>query len=78
EHIDQLHTLANGLLEFETLNAAEIDQLLKGEKIVRPDESEEAQAAREAGRPRRTSVPTSSRPEPEGGPGGGMEPEPQT
>ena len=73
-HMDELHTLANGLLEFETLSASEVDQLLRGEKIERPDESDEAQAAREGGRPRRTSVPTSQRPATDGG----MEPAPQT
>ena len=72
--MDELHTLANGLLEFETLSASEVDQLLRGEKIERPDESDEAQAAREGGRPRRTSVPTSQRPATDGG----MEPAPQT
>ena len=73
-HMDELHTLANALLEYETLSASEVDQLLRGEKIERPDESEDAQAAREAGRPRRTSVPTSHRPATDGG----MAPAPQT
>jgi cell division protease FtsH len=33
EHIDQLHALAKGLLEYETLSGEEINTLLKGGKI---------------------------------------------
>ncbi len=36
-HLDDLHTLAKGLLEYETLSGDEIDSLLKGEAIHRPD-----------------------------------------
>jgi cell division protease FtsH len=40
EHMDQLHLLANGLLEHETLSGDEIRQVIKGEPVVRnrPDE----------------------------------------
>jgi len=38
EHVDELHTVAKGLLEYETLNTEEVDALLKGEPIMRPDE----------------------------------------
>ncbi|MFN3233052.1 MAG: ATP-dependent zinc metalloprotease FtsH [Alphaproteobacteria bacterium] len=37
EHEDQLHTLAQGLLEYETLSGADIDALLRGEDLVRDD-----------------------------------------
>ncbi len=37
EHMDQLHAIAQGLLEYETLSGTEIDRLLKGEPIDRPD-----------------------------------------
>lgn len=35
DHIDELHTIANGLLEYETLSGDEIANLLKGEPPVR-------------------------------------------
>jgi cell division protease FtsH len=38
EHEDQLHLLAQAMLEYETLNGEEIDQLLKDGKIDRPDQ----------------------------------------
>ncbi len=37
EKRDDLDTLAEALLEFETLNGDEVDALLRGEKIIRPD-----------------------------------------
>jgi cell division protease FtsH len=37
EHIGELHTLAKGLLEYETLSGEEIATLLKGEPVVRPE-----------------------------------------
>ena len=35
DHIDDLHTIAKGLLEYETLSGEEIQNLLKGEPPVR-------------------------------------------
>ena len=35
EHLDELHALAKGLLEYETLSADEIRRVIKGERIVR-------------------------------------------
>ena len=52
EHLEELHTLAKGLLEYETLSGEEIKRLLKGEPIR--DESKEAARAR-----RVASVPSS-------------------
>jgi len=40
EKLDGLHTLANGLLEYETLSGDEIDALLRGETITRVDPEE--------------------------------------
>jgi len=70
DHIDDLHTVAKGLLEYETLNAEEIGLLLRGESIVReePQEAAPPPPRRPAGR--RSSVPT-------GGGKGGLDPEPQ-
>jgi cell division protease FtsH len=36
EHVDQLHTLAGALLEYETLSGDEIKRLIAGEDIGRP------------------------------------------
>jgi cell division protease FtsH len=71
EHMNELHSLAKGLLEFETLSVDEIKRVIRGEKIVRdtggPAEDPQRQTA-----PRpRSSVP------PTGKPAGGFEPEPQ-
>ena len=37
--LNDLHTIAKGLLEYETLTASEIKELLKGKKIVKEDEN---------------------------------------
>ena len=39
--LNDLHTIAKGLLEYETLTASEIKDLLKGKKIVKDDENKE-------------------------------------
>jgi cell division protease FtsH len=69
EHLDQLHTVAKGLLEYETLTGEEIKALIRGEAIVRP---EPADAPPPPSRPagKRSSVPS-------GGTKGGLDPEPQ-
>ena len=73
EHMESLHRLAKGLLEYETLSADEIDQLIKGEKIDRGDDEEPtAPAGKEGGKRPKASVPSSGRKRPSGG----MEPEP--
>lgn len=63
EHIDELHALANGLLEYETLGLDEIRQVLRGEKVIKKVNDEPAQDSR------RASVPTTTRPVP---PPGGL------
>jgi cell division protease FtsH len=66
ENLNDLHALARGLLEYETLSGDEIQALLRGEPIVRVDKSEGSPPPR-ATPGRRTSVPTT----------GSMDPEPQ-
>ena len=71
EHLDELHALAKGLLEFETLSADEIRRIIRGEKIVRDTGGPvEPPAAPSPGR--RSSVPPAGQK-----PAGGFEPEPQ-
>jgi cell division protease FtsH len=72
DHLDQLHTLAKGLLEFETLSGDEIGQLLRGEPIQRDVGSDDAGGGKPTTPPRRSSVPTTGIQ-----PGFGAGPEPQ-
>ena len=71
DNIDQLHTLAKGLLEYETLSGDEVKDLLKGKQPVReePDNmpSDDTPSS---------SVPIAGKPA-DGGGFGGMGPEPQ-
>ena len=73
-HLDELHALALGLLEYETLSSDEIRRLIKGERIVRETSTGSGPSAEEPrpGPGRRSSVPPSGRPS-----GIGPEPEPQ-
>ncbi|GAB4182706.1 MAG: ATP-dependent zinc metalloprotease FtsH [Thalassobaculales bacterium] len=67
EHMDELHALAKGLLEHESLSGDEVRALLRGEPIVRDGGDETPKGGR------RSSVPsTGGRETP-----GGMAPEPQ-
>ncbi|NVN41918.1 ATP-dependent zinc metalloprotease FtsH [Ameyamaea chiangmaiensis] len=72
EHIDELHRLANALLEHETLSGEEIRMVMRGEPIERVVVDEPAQDGR------RASVPqTARRPGPDSlPPGGGLDPAP--
>jgi cell division protease FtsH len=73
ENIDELHALAKGLLEYETLSGDEIRQVIKGEPVVRNRPDEPA--------PTRGSVPSSGRPvgpRPSTGPWSGPAPAPGT
>ena len=73
EHLDELHIVANGLLEYETLSADEIDALIAGEDIYRPDGGNEPPKDQSGGKGKRSSVPSSgTRPR-----GSGLGPKPQ-
>ena len=63
EHIDQLHTVAGALLEYETLTGDEIKRLIAGEDLDRQDMSKTTTNVPRAG----TSIPKTRRP---GGPFG--------
>jgi len=69
-NLDDLHTIANGLLEYETLSGGEIRDLLKGKSPVRENPDDDPA-------PRASTVPTTggSRPRPAGGEAG-LEPQP--
>ena len=71
ERIDDLHKLANGLLEYETLSGEDIEAVLNDQPLVRP--SDEDDATKDEGR--RASVPESGRKR-QASPGK-LEPEPQ-
>ncbi len=70
DHLDDLHTIAKALLEYETLSNDEIGQVLRGEKIVRDDTGG---AGPGTDRRRRASVPSSN---PGASPGASPEPQP--
>jgi cell division protease FtsH len=75
ENIDELHLLAKGLLEYETLSGDEIKTVIQGEPVVRNRPDEPA--------PSRGSVPSSGRatpppPRPSTGPWSGPAPAPGT
>jgi cell division protease FtsH len=57
EHIDDLHKVAKGLLEYETLNARDVDKLVKGEPLDR-NESDTG-AASDGGA--RSAIPSSGK-----------------
>ncbi|HEX4369295.1 MAG TPA: ATP-dependent zinc metalloprotease FtsH [Rhodopila sp.] len=68
ENVEELHRLARGLLEFETLSGDEIRTVLRGEPVIRKVVDEPAPESR------RASVPTTGRPS---APPGGATPAPQ-
>jgi cell division protease FtsH len=70
DNLEDLHKIAQALLELETLSGDEIQALLRGEKIVRETPPDEPQVPR----PPASSVPTTGRPR--GGEPGGLEPLP--
>ena len=56
ENIDDLHRVAQGLLEYETLSGDEIRQVMRGEPVIKKVVDEPAPETR------RASVPTTSKP----------------
>jgi len=71
ENIEELHRLARGLLEHETLSGDEIRTVLRGEPVIRKVVDEPAPETR------RASVPTAGRPVHPAPPAGGLGPAPQ-
>ena len=66
-------TLANALLEYETLSGKEVDALLRGESIIRPEDQDTPEGGHKA------SVPSSGKSKkPKGSPGIGPEPQPES
>jgi cell division protease FtsH len=72
ENIDELHALAKGLLEYETLSADEVRAVIRGEPIRTGSSGSDGPTP---SKPPRSSVPTSGGPA-KAGPGG-FQPEPQ-
>jgi cell division protease FtsH len=58
ENIAELHAIAQGLLEYETLSGDEIRQVMRGEPVIKKIVDEPAPETR------RASVPTTSKPSP--------------
>jgi cell division protease FtsH len=70
DNIEELHRLARGLLEYETLSGEEIRTVLRGEPVIRKVVDEPAAETR------RASVPPAGRPLPQPPPGLGPAPQP--
>ncbi|MBT3557518.1 MAG: ATP-dependent metallopeptidase FtsH/Yme1/Tma family protein [Rhodospirillales bacterium] len=75
DNTDDLITIAEALLEYETLSGVEINALMRGEGIIRP-EDDDTSADSPSGR--RSSVPSSGSKPKEDGPGLGAKPQPES
>ncbi|MBI1209794.1 MAG: ATP-dependent zinc metalloprotease FtsH [Azospirillum sp.] len=73
DNLHQLHALAKGLLEYETLSGEEINTLLRGDPIIRTEKPDPAPPKQPTTPGRRASVPTTGT----RGDSGGLDPEPQ-
>ncbi len=71
-NMDELHALAKGLLEYETLSGEEVDALLKGEPVARPDEDSTPPEGGQS-----SPVPSTGKKGKKGKAGGMPKPEPQ-
>jgi cell division protease FtsH len=71
ENVEELHRIATGLLEHETLSGDELRTILRGEKVIRTVVDEPAAENR------RASVPNAGRPATPPPPAGGAAPAPQ-
>ncbi|WP_338333016.1 ATP-dependent zinc metalloprotease FtsH [Acetobacter sp. LMG 32666] len=67
DHVDELHRLAEALLEYETLTGEEIRQIMRGQPIERPEEADEGPVNRRASVPQVTGDAPSSGPAAEDG-----------
>ncbi len=73
EKIDDLHRLANGLLEYETLTGPEIMKVIRGEPLARGDDADDTPPGGNI--PSVTAIPKTTKPRgPK--PDSGLEPEP--
>ncbi len=73
EKSDEFERLAQGLLEYETLTHDEIAKVIKGEPIVRSDDTDPPQAHGDGGH---SAIPKTGKPK-RNDPDPGMEPQPQ-
>lgn len=71
---DDLITIAEALLEYETLSGHEVDSLMRGEGIVRPEDD----SSSDSPSGRRSSVPSSGTKPKDSEPGLGAEPQPES
>ncbi len=77
EHRHDLDTLANALLEYETLSGPEVEALLRGEPIVRVEPKDEPPPSKGREPGRRSPVPSTGGRANNGPPSGDMGAEPQ-
>jgi cell division protease FtsH len=67
EHLDELHVVAKALLEYETLTGDEVDSLLRGETIVRPEDDSTPSSGTKSSVPSSGNVGIDPNPKPQPG-----------